>query len=178
MDVYIRPMTYADIPSVLQLEAEAFPQDPPTDLNKELGNRLASYLVACCTEQNGLISEELIIGYCGAWLVIDEAHLLSIAVKEDYRGRGIGELLLISALEDVIGRGAQTMFLEVRMSNTPARALYEKYGFARLGIRRGYYQDNNEDAVVMAADDINDLSFKNNLVLKKNQIIDKLRLKL
>lgn len=170
MDVYIRPMTHNDVPFVLQLEAEAFPHDPPTDLNKELGNRLASYLVACRTEQNDQFVDERIIGYCGTWLVIDEAHLLSIAVKEGYRGMSIGELLLISALEDVISRSAKTMFLEVRISNTPARSLYKKYGFTRLGVRRAYYSDNNEDAVVMAVNDINSSSFRNNLVLKKNQI--------
>ncbi len=173
MDVYIRPMTESDIAPVSRLEAEAFPEDAPTPFHRELENRLASYLVACCTSPASN-ETDLIIGYSGSWLVIDESHLLSIAIKAEYRGKGIGELLLVSALEDVISRGAQTMFLEVRISNTMARSLYEKHGFTRMGVRRGYYADNNEDAVVMVVNGIDGPSYIEFLATRKGQIIDKL----
>ena len=173
MDVYIRPMIESDIPLVSQLEAEAFPEDAPTPLHRELENRLASYLVACCISSVSK-DAELIIGYCGTWLVIDESHLLSIAVKTEYRGKSVGELLLLSALEDVIGRGARTMLLEVRISNMAARSLYEKYGFTRMGVRRGYYADNNEDALVMVTSGISESSYREFLAMRKGQIIDKL----
>ncbi|MSQ14849.1 MAG: ribosomal-protein-alanine N-acetyltransferase [Dehalococcoidia bacterium] len=174
MDVRIRHMTESDIPVVSKLEAEAFPEDAPTPLQKELENRLASYLVACYVSPAGK-GAEVITGYCGVWLVLDESHLLSIAVKAEYRGRSIGELLLLSALDDVISRGAESMFLEVRISNTTARSLYEKYGFTRLGVRRGYYADNNEDAVVMAASGINEPSYIEFLAARRMVAAGKLR---
>ncbi len=173
MDVYIRPMTTDDVPQVLRLEADAFPEDPATDFDKELANRLACYLVACYKEQNSPQGAEHIVGYCGTWLVIDESHLLSIAVTREHRRKGVGELLLIAVLEDVIARGAQSMFLEVRVSNSSARALYEKYGFVRLGVRRGYYRDNNEDAVVMRAEGLGQSSYKETLAVRKGQVRDK-----
>jgi ribosomal-protein-alanine N-acetyltransferase len=83
-----------------------------------------------------------------------EAHIVSIAVRERYRRRGLGELLLIGAIELGLKRGEQVVTLEARVSNEPAKALYTKYGFSEAGLRRGYYADNHEDAVIMTTDDI------------------------
>ena len=90
-----------------------------------------------------------ILGYASMWLMVDEAHITSIAVRGTHRHRGIGELLLISIINLAAQLHAQAMTLEVRLSNLTAQALYEKYGFTKVGIRRSYYSDDGEDAVIM-----------------------------
>lgn len=95
-----------------------------------------------------------ILGYAAMWLMVDEAHLTSIAVRETHRRRGIGELLLNSVIDLALQLNAQIVTLEVRESNFAAQALYEKYGFDKVGIRRGYYSDDGEDAVIMTAGEI------------------------
>jgi ribosomal-protein-alanine N-acetyltransferase len=97
---------------------------------------------------------EPIVGIVGVWLMVDEAHIVTIAVAESHRRRGIGELLLIAAIElaDINDRPQVT--LECRKSNEGAQALYGKYGFRRVGVRRRYYSDNQEDAVIMTTESI------------------------
>ena len=97
-------------------------------------------------------ASDLVSGYVSIWFVTDEAHITGIAVRQPYRQRGIGELLLLGSLELALSRRCRTATLEVRVSNTPAQALYEKYGFQRKGVRKGYYSDNREDALVMTTD--------------------------
>ena len=91
----------------------------------------------------------LIAGFVGMWFMADEAHITAIAVKEEYRARGIGELLLIGCVELAILRKAKEVTLEVRVTNDQAQSLYKKYGFAVMGVRKRYYTDNNEDAYIM-----------------------------
>lgn len=101
---------------------------------------------------------ELIVGFIGIWFLVDETHLANIAVREAYRRRGIGGLLVSSAIELAVERNAQFVTLEVRASNEAAQTLYEKYGFTRVAIRHGYYTDKKqsegivEDAVIMTKD--------------------------
>lgn len=95
---------------------------------------------------------EHIVGFAGLWFTRDEAHLTSIAARQGYRRQGIGELLLISAIDLAAARGARFVTLEVRLSNVEAQALYRKYGFFKTGVRRGYYTDNHEDALIMTTD--------------------------
>lgn len=97
---------------------------------------------------------QFILGFAGLWFMVDEAHLANIAVREDYRHQGIGERLLIAAIEISIERKARFITLEVRASNKIAQTLYEKYGLIEVGTRRGYYMDNKEDAVIMTAEGI------------------------
>lgn len=104
-----------------------------------------------------------ILGYAAMWLMVDEAHLTSIAVKETHRRRGIGELLLNSIIDLAFELNAQIVTLEVRESNLAAQGLYQKYGFAKVGIRRGYYSDDGEDAIIMTADDIFSASYQDML---------------
>ena len=101
-----------------------------------------------------------IVGYASLWFMVDEAHLTSIAVREKHRGRGIGELLVISTMNLAIRHNAQMVILEVRASNLSAQALYEKYGFVTIGVRRGYYTDNAEDAVVMEVGGITSVPYQ------------------
>ena len=90
-----------------------------------------------------------IIGFAGMWQSFDEAHVTTIGVDPAYRGQSLGELLLLSMFDAAIARGANWLTLEVRVSNDPAQALYRKYGFTVHGVRKRYYSDNNEDALIM-----------------------------
>ena len=90
-----------------------------------------------------------IVGYVSVWYQGDEAHITEIAVRESLRGNGIGELLLIGSLRAAVEYGSHVMTLEARVSNFIAHRLYEKYSFRSVGIRKGYYSDNREDAVIM-----------------------------
>lgn len=88
-------------------------------------------------------------GYAGLWLMVDEAHITTIAVRPHLRGRGLGELLMVALADRAIAAGADRMTLEVRASNFEAQAVYRKFGFKEEGVRRRYYSDNNEDALIM-----------------------------
>ena len=95
-----------------------------------------------------------IAGYVSVWYQGDEAHIVEIAVRETLRGNGIGELLLIGSLREAVAYGSHVMTLEARVSNFIAQRLYEKYSFKSVGIRKGYYSDNREDAVIMTTSPI------------------------
>lgn len=106
------------------------------------------------------LSNEYITGFIGFWVIADEAHITSIAVRESYRRQGIGELLIISAINLATELKARTITLEVRISNTIAQSLYTKYGFTQVDIRRGYYVDNKEDGLLMSTQDITTTAFQ------------------
>lgn len=105
----------------------------------------------------GMVSEaapvpgfmQRVVGYVGIWFMAGDGHITAIGVKEGFRRRGIGELLLLASIEASLPQECRVMTLEVRASNTGAQTLYEKYGFNRQGVRHGYYIDNREDAVIM-----------------------------
>ena len=99
-------------------------------------------------------SDFAIAGYVSVWYQGDEAHIVEIAVRETLRGNGIGELLLIGSLREAVDYGSHVMTLEARVSNFIAQRLYEKYSFKSVGIRKGYYSDNREDAVIMTTSPI------------------------
>ena len=92
---------------------------------------------------------DYIAGFTGLWFVLDEAHMVVIGLREVDRSKGIGELLLISGIEQAVENGSRVVTLEVRKSNEVAIELYRKYGFQEVGLRRRYYSDNGEDAVIM-----------------------------
>jgi ribosomal-protein-alanine N-acetyltransferase len=104
-----------------------------------------------------------IFGFAGLWLMVGEAHITNIAVRESYRRQGIGELLLISIIELAVELGAKLVTLEVRASNTDAQSLYAKYGFVQVGLRRGYYTDNREDGVLMTIEAVTSAPAQANL---------------
>ena len=107
------------------------------------------------------LADELrtIVGYAGLWLMIDEAHITTIAVHPKYRGHGLGELLLHQMIDTAEQIGARWLTLEVRKSNTVAQALYHKYTFKEMGVRRRYYSDNGEDALIMWTDPLDSDTF-------------------
>ena len=106
------------------------------------------------------IANDPIVGYGGLWKMVDETHISTIAVMPEYRGRGIGELLLLAMIDASPEIGAKLVTLEVRKSNEVAQALYRKYRFEVVGERKHYYSDNGEDAWIMTTPDITTASFK------------------
>ncbi|MHB1133208.1 MAG: ribosomal protein S18-alanine N-acetyltransferase [Chloroflexota bacterium] len=186
----LRPMTVEDVDAVIQIEHQSFSLSwPASAYRREIrDNRMASYIVVerVNPEQHkedppaahsgrvrrwleGLVgkqgepvedSEPRLVGYAGTWLMLDEAHITTIAVRPEYRGRGFGELLMIGLIEKAIEVGARWVTLEVRVSNAVAQNLYRKYSFHAEGVRKGYYSDNNEDAVIMWSDDIRTPEFQ------------------
>jgi ribosomal-protein-alanine N-acetyltransferase len=105
-------------------------------------------------------SRDYIVGFAGFWIMAGEAHLTNIAVRESYRRQGIGELLLISVVDLAAELDTSIITLEVRASNTAAQNLYRKYGFVRVGLRRGYYLHEREDGVLMSTERVNSASFQ------------------
>ena len=99
-------------------------------------------------------TDQVLIGYVSIWFMADDAHITSVGVLNQYRGYGVGELLLIGAIEAAIQRNSRLVTLEVRVSNTVAQSLYSKYGFSQEGLRKRYYIDNDEDAQIMNTGDI------------------------
>ena len=104
--------------------------------------------------------QQFVAGFLGTWYMPDEAHIVSVGVRKEYRGCGIGELLLIGAIEQAVAREENAVTLEVRESNCVARSLYLKYGFTERGVRKRYYTDNGEHAVIMTTDPILRLPFQ------------------
>ena len=111
-------------------------------------------------EQQGRYGKPTLVAYGGLWLMVDEAHITTIASRPDVRGQYIGELMLTALIDVAIGLAARWVTLEVRVSNSLARSLYKKYSFRSTGIRPRYYSDNQEDALVMWSEDINVGSFQ------------------
>ena len=138
-------MTIKDVPAVHELELACFPS--PWDISayyRELQNPSAFYLVARKGEE--------IAGFGGMWTIGDEAHIVTLAVDEQYRRHGIGRLLVEALLKEARRRRAARVSLEVRVGNHPAQNLYTAYGFRTIAFRRGYYPDNGEDAAVMVVE--------------------------
>lgn len=190
MTYSIRPMVKEDIAQVNEIDHEAFPtQWPPANYVQELQNKIAHYLVACDDtrpidtphppphQQSNFLARLLwqkrpfspdnsppaplyIVGFSGIWMLADEAHVTNIAVRHSYRRQGLGELLLLATIDLSREFKASFMTLEVRASNLTAQNLYSKYGFVQMGVRRGYYLDNREDAIIMSTDMLDSPEFQ------------------
>jgi len=180
----LRPMKRADIAQVMDIDRESFPSMwPPTAYGQELKNRLARYFVLveegadeADPQSSSLLrrlarrlprrereeppTRRLIIGVVGIWLMVDQAHVVTIAVRESFRRRGAGALLLHAAIEAAIAERVESVTLEYRRDNEPARALYERYGFLSVGVRPRYYTDTNEDAVIMTTPPLTSKSYR------------------
>ena len=141
-NLVIEEMKVDDIDGVFEVEKNCFEDYWSKDsFKKELSNNLAKYLVA---KVDGKVA-----GYVGIWFVVDEGHITNVAVHEDYRGRKIGDQLIRELVQVCKDNKIVSMTLEVRTSNTVAQNLYRKYGFKMAGIRKEYYSNNKEDAIIM-----------------------------
>lgn len=142
----IRRMTLKDVEAVAAIEAAVFPTPWSADaFRQELTqNAVARYLVA---EYDGRV-----IGFAGAWIILDESHITNIAVLSEYRGRGYGRKLTQGLMQYLANLGAAYATLEVRKSNLIAQQLYKSLGYVNVGVRKRYYEDNNEDALLMVCE--------------------------
>jgi ribosomal-protein-alanine N-acetyltransferase len=125
-----------------------------------LALKIKHWLAGTPSDGDRRAATERVLGFASLWIMADEAHLTNIAVRQAHRQQGIGTLLLISVVELASELKADFLTLEVRASNTLAQALYKKFGFAEVGVRRGYYTDNREDAVIMSTESIKTPSFQ------------------
>lgn len=141
--VRFRKMTLEDLDAVYEIEVLSFtlPWTKDAFYHEMVTNEHAYYVIAETAEG--------VVGYCGMWLVMDEAHVTNIAIHPDQRGKKLGGGLMQAAIDTAKEHGAVLMTLEARVSNTVAQNLYRKLGFKNGGIRKRYYTDNYEDAIVM-----------------------------
>jgi len=150
-------MTPADLPAVQRIESAAYQDAWPARLfASELENAFAHYIVAVLQRTapedvggSDHVDGGPILGFMGVWYMVDQLHLVTIAVDPSYQGRGLGKRLLLECLEYGFEAELNEVVLEVRESNERARALYESFGFRRAGQLLNYYKDNGETAIVM-----------------------------
>ncbi len=142
-NIEILPLKYEHIDSVLTIDNLSFPTPWSREsFEKEIeNNKFARYVITK--------KDNIIIGYAGMWVILDEAHITNIAVHPEYRGIGSGNLLLEGLIDICKIECVTSMTLEVRKSNLLAQNLYKKYGFIEEGVRKQYYGDNKEDAILM-----------------------------
>lgn len=145
----IKPLAKEDVDRISEIETEAYGEHhwSKDSFYSEINNKVAKYYTAKL--ENGLV-----VGYIGTWHIVDEAHITTIATAKDYLRNKVAECLIVKSLQDCYNEFIKYITLEVRVSNLPAIKLYEKYGFRSLGTRKGYYQDNNEDALIMWTENI------------------------
>ncbi len=172
LPLVVEPMRPAHIPAIMEIERASFTLPwPESAYHYELTqNDLAHYYVlgprwspSPSVQPTGWrrlwqtvrpapragADQPIAWGYGGFWLMYDEAHISTLGVRPEWRGRGWGELLLLTMLEEAHRLQARVSTLEVRVSNTPAQSLYIKYNIEQVGRRKGYYADNHEDALIM-----------------------------
>lgn len=197
---YLEPMRLDDVSEVSRVERRCFTNPwPESAYRRELKNPAANHYIVLRARVPHVQAEDRepqgrrfflplirrpepyvtdpIVGFAGMWLLYDEAHVTTIAVAPEHRGRGLGELLLIALFEEALNRGAEWLTLEVRVSNTPAQALYEKYGFTRQGVRRRYYSDNGEDAYIMWSPSMRNEQFQHRFAELRSRLIERLESK-
>ncbi len=150
----IRPMICADIAHIHEIELQSFslPWSPASFVQELTQNPLATYVVMDDVLRNK------VVGYAGMWRIYEEAHITNIAVRETYRGQKCGYRLLEALFWQAYQGGARHMTLEVRPSNAVARKLYGKFGFYEAGVRRRYYTDNGEDALILWCDRVAEIA--------------------
>lgn len=150
MKLIFRKMTLDDVPAVVDLDQKSFSLPwPERSFRFELTDNPAS---RCWVAE----VDEKIVGMIVVWLIVDEAHIATIATHPNFRRKGIAKRLLSHALQKLIEQGARSSFLEVRASNLAAQELYRKFGYEETGRRRRYYKDNDEDAILMNLDSLSD----------------------
>ncbi|MBC8276065.1 MAG: ribosomal protein S18-alanine N-acetyltransferase [Chloroflexi bacterium] len=166
-----------------------WPHPTYASFKQELRNRLACYIVVTKLRESEMIEQspdnrkfwqkllhlfdhdrffgdeipppkEYIVGIAGFWVMVDEAHITTLALRDSYRRQGVGERLLIEIIEMAVQFNVNVVTLEARVSNKQAHALYKKYGFQKVGLRRAYYTDNGEDALLMTTDSLASNTFQ------------------
>lgn len=168
----IGPMTAGDIRAVMQIETLSFATSwPASALASELSdNKLAHYFVG----RTGDGPKGEIVAYGGIWVILEDSHVTTIAVHPQLRGRHYGEEMMVRLLREAIERGASWITLEARESNVVAQNLYRKYGFTIVSVRRAYYSDNGENAVVMWAGNLRGELYRSRLAQLEAQLVERI----
>jgi len=142
-----------DLKSLIRIDAEVYPEPWSKKLwRAELSRSERVYLAA--------IAGDELVGYAGALLAVDDAHVTTIVASPDHQRRGIGSRLLLELVERCVSLGATGLTLEVRAANTAAQAMYRQFGMTPVGVRKGYYQPDDEDALVMWAREIDQPEYR------------------
>jgi ribosomal-protein-alanine N-acetyltransferase len=191
----IEPMRLAHMPVVMEIERESFSLPwPERAYRHELTrNEFAHYYVLCHSSEahasrlvsawrrwrRGILRRPTadvgsVIGYGGFWLMYDQAHISTLAVRATQRRQGLGELLLIALLDEARRLGAARATLEVRASNLAAQALYAKYGFQQVGRRKAYYSDNREDALILTTPEFSSLTYHDLVEARRRDLFRRL----
>ncbi len=186
----VDPMRWEDVPAVMTIERQSFtlPWSDYTYRHELLENIHSYYFVARRIDQTAAKRSSLfsrwrnnpkavapIVSYGGFWLIADEAHISTIASHPDWRGRGVGELMLLAMLERALQLMAFMVTLEVRVTNSVAQSLYRKYGLEVVGQRPRYYRDNNEDADLMTVEGVQKPEYRQRLQALRIALEDQLR---
>lgn len=195
---YLEPMKLEDVPEVSQLDHRCFTNPwPQSAYRRELANPEGNFYVVLrqklpgaqireAERESGGFSlvprwlwsdseeQDPIVGYAGMWVRAGEAHVTTIGVAPELRGKGLGELLFVALMEEAIARDAEWLTLEVRVSNSQAQRLYEKYGLTKQGIRRRYYSDNGEDADIMWSESLRDEEYLRRVEYLRDELAERL----
>ncbi len=193
-----RPMNETDIPQVYAIDHESFPAEsmfrPYSSYNREIHNSMARYIVGCVPSVRRMkevqrswfrrlldrgpwhyprtvMPQELVVGFAGFWVMLDEAHIIAIAVRKPYQRQGIGEGLLLAVIDMATRMNNRIVTLEVRESNYAAQQMYLKHGFRVVGRRPRYYSDNQEDAVLMSIEDLNAPEFREHVRQQRDRLL-------
>jgi [ribosomal protein S18]-alanine N-acetyltransferase len=168
----LRPMLVEDIESgVMPIESVSFGRHhwSADSFRAELQNQIGRYFVLASPATE--TSNPPILGYCGLWILYEEAHITTIASHPAFRGQALGELILCHAYEYAELKKAQVLTLEVRAGNLSAQNLYYKYGFNIAGVRQKYYQDNGEDALIMTTVEFSNPQQKQRFAANKQALL-------
>ena len=169
LKIKVKYMQLTDLDEICEVEAKAYGEHhwSKDAFINEYENNLAKYYIARDDKKN-------LLGYLGAWMIIDEAHITTLAISPEHKRKGVAQTLMNCFIEDCYKNMVKYITLEVRVSNEPAISLYKKFGFNSLGTRKSYYQDNNEDALIMWTENIWHDKFKviHNAILNEDKKLE------
>jgi ribosomal-protein-alanine N-acetyltransferase len=167
LKVRLDSMRASDLDAVQRIEKASFSTPwPAYAYRQEIEtNRMAHYIVARVGSE--------VVGFAGIWLMVDQAHITTFAVDPAWRRQGVGSRMILALLRMSRTLGARNATLEVRLSNTAARRLYERFGFRPVGVRPRYYTDNGEDALIMTSDDLDDPDMEARLARLAREVEDR-----
>lgn len=165
---YCAPMTVEDLVQVADIEVQAFPAPRSAAFYRQevTQNSYANYWVLHAVPAGATVTEGRVVAYGGYWLMGEDAHIVAIAVAPRWRGRRLAEWLMLELIATAWKQGVHLVTLEMRVSNTAASALYHKLGFQEVGRRKRYYRDNNEDALLLSLDGLQDKQVQQQLTVQ------------
>ena len=157
LNLQIKKIEKIDLDEIMEIEELSYPNHhwSKDSFENEIENKLATYHCA-------MTSKGDIAGFYGFWQILEEAHITTIATHPDFRRQGVSKFLMFDLIDECYKKMIKYITLEVRESNIPAISLYDKFGFSTIGTRKNYYQDNNENALIMFTENIWYDKFKSN----------------